>query len=229
MALKKGVDVKPANGKLGILLPGHGRGRDHVHRRRRWRSAEGSAKPIGSLTQMGTIRLGKRTDNRSPADQGLRAARRSSTTSCSAAGTSSPTTPTRPRARPACSTKRAPRASSRPSSTAIKPMTAVFEQAYVKKLNGAQRQEGHVEDGPRRAADGRHQALQGRRTAAIASSRCGAARPRSTASRRDVHASLDDVRGGPARRSHDDIAPSQIYAYACLKMRRARTPTARRT
>ena len=26
----------------------------------------GSRKPIGSLTQMGTIRLGKRTDNRSP-------------------------------------------------------------------------------------------------------------------------------------------------------------------
>ena len=30
------------------------------------RSAAGMAKPIGSLTQMGTIRLGKRTDNRSP-------------------------------------------------------------------------------------------------------------------------------------------------------------------
>ena len=27
---------------------------------------KGLAKPIGSLTQMGTIRLGKRTDNRSP-------------------------------------------------------------------------------------------------------------------------------------------------------------------
>jgi myo-inositol-1-phosphate synthase len=28
---------------------------------------KGLAKPIGSLTQMGTIRLGKRTDNNSPA------------------------------------------------------------------------------------------------------------------------------------------------------------------
>ena len=27
---------------------------------------KGLAKPIGSLTQMGTIRLGKRTENRSP-------------------------------------------------------------------------------------------------------------------------------------------------------------------
>ena len=45
-------------------------------------------KPIGSLTQMGTVRLGKRTDNRSPAHQGLRARWPSSTTSSSAAGTS---------------------------------------------------------------------------------------------------------------------------------------------
>ena len=35
----------------------------------------GHALPIGSLTQMATIRLGKRTENRVAADQGLRAAR----------------------------------------------------------------------------------------------------------------------------------------------------------
>src|SRR5688572_23247342 len=65
MALKKGVDVKPASGKLGILLPGMGAvattfiaGVLSVRR--------GLAKPIGSLTQMGTIRLGKRTDGRTP-------------------------------------------------------------------------------------------------------------------------------------------------------------------
>src|SRR5512146_2730276 len=65
MALKKGVDVKPASGKLGILLPGMGAvattfiaGVLAVRRN--------LAKPIGSLTQMGTIRLGKRTDTRSP-------------------------------------------------------------------------------------------------------------------------------------------------------------------
>src|SRR5881628_1593158 len=63
MALKKGVDVRPASGKLGILLPGMGAvattfiaGVQAVKR--------GLGKPIGSLTQMGTIRLGKRTENR---------------------------------------------------------------------------------------------------------------------------------------------------------------------
>src|SRR5438128_6577697 len=58
-------EIKPATGKLGILTPGLGAvattmiaGVEAVRR--------GLAKPIGSLTQMGTIRLGKRTDNKSP-------------------------------------------------------------------------------------------------------------------------------------------------------------------
>jgi myo-inositol-1-phosphate synthase len=57
--------VAPPNGKLGILTPGLGAvattfiaGVESVRR--------GLSKPIGSLTQMATIRLGKRTDNRSP-------------------------------------------------------------------------------------------------------------------------------------------------------------------
>ncbi len=57
--------IRPAGGKLGILTPGLGAvattfiaGVESIRR--------GRAKPIGSLTQMATIRLGKRTDNRSP-------------------------------------------------------------------------------------------------------------------------------------------------------------------
>ncbi len=63
--IEKGVEVAPAEGKLGILLVGLGAvsttfvaGVEAIKR--------DLAKPIGSLTQMGTIRLGKRTDNRSP-------------------------------------------------------------------------------------------------------------------------------------------------------------------
>src|SRR6187402_3057741 len=58
-------DIKPATGKLGILTPGMGAvattfmaGVEAIRR--------GISKPIGSLTQMGTIRLGKRTEGRSP-------------------------------------------------------------------------------------------------------------------------------------------------------------------
>ena len=57
--------IAPATGKLGVMVVGLGAvattmiaGVEAVRR--------GLAKPIGSLTQMGTIRLGKRTDNKSP-------------------------------------------------------------------------------------------------------------------------------------------------------------------
>ena len=63
--MKKPVEIAPAQGKLGILVVGLGAvattfiaGVISVRK--------GIAKPIGSMTQMGTIRLGKRTDGVSP-------------------------------------------------------------------------------------------------------------------------------------------------------------------
>jgi len=57
--------VRPATGRLGVLTPGLGAvattfiaGVESIRR--------GLSKPIGSLTQMATIRLGKRTEKRSP-------------------------------------------------------------------------------------------------------------------------------------------------------------------
>src|ERR1700685_1916024 len=59
------ASIKPATGKLGIMTAGMGAvcttliaGVEAIR--------QGLAKPIGSLSQMGTIRLGKRTDNNSP-------------------------------------------------------------------------------------------------------------------------------------------------------------------
>ena len=59
------INIKPANGKLGILIPGLGAvattliaGVEAVKK--------GISQPVGSLTQMGSIRLGKRTENRHP-------------------------------------------------------------------------------------------------------------------------------------------------------------------
>ena len=63
--MKKPVQIAPAQGRLAILLPGLGAvgttliaGVEAVRR--------GLARPVGSLTQMGTIRLGKRTERRTP-------------------------------------------------------------------------------------------------------------------------------------------------------------------
>src|SRR6476646_8365801 len=61
----KQAEIVPAEGKLGVLLVGLGAvsttfiaGVEAIKK--------GVAQPIGSLTQMGTIRLGQRTDNRVP-------------------------------------------------------------------------------------------------------------------------------------------------------------------
>lgn len=57
--------VEPAEGKLGILIPGLGAVATTLIAGV-YAVRKGLAKPIGSLTQMGSIRLGKRTENRVP-------------------------------------------------------------------------------------------------------------------------------------------------------------------
>ncbi len=61
----RGEEIKKAEGKLGVLIVGLGAvtttfiaGVEAIRK--------GIAKPIGSVSQMATIRLGKRTENRSP-------------------------------------------------------------------------------------------------------------------------------------------------------------------
>src|SRR5262245_1998349 len=63
--LQKGAPIADPKGKLGVLLVGMGAvtttfiaGVEAIRK--------GIARPIGSLTQMGTVRLGKRTEGRSP-------------------------------------------------------------------------------------------------------------------------------------------------------------------
>ena len=63
--IEKGTKVAEPKGKLGVLLPGMGAvastfiaGVEAIRRRK--------APPIGSLTQMGTVRLGNRTEKRVP-------------------------------------------------------------------------------------------------------------------------------------------------------------------
>ena len=57
--------IEPADGRLGVLLVGLGAvsstfiaGVEHIRR--------GMGQPVGSITQMATIRVGKRTDNQTP-------------------------------------------------------------------------------------------------------------------------------------------------------------------
>jgi myo-inositol-1-phosphate synthase len=129
----KPVEITPAKGKLGILLVGLGAVSTTVIAGV-LAIRKGLAKPIGSLTQMGTIRLGKRTDGRSPKisevlplaslddivfggwdlfdDNSYEAAK--------TAGVLEP----------------ALLEQIRPELEAIRPMPAVFDRQYVKRLDG---------------------------------------------------------------------------------------------
>ncbi len=62
---KETTNIEPADGRLGVLIVGLGAvsstfiaGVEHVRR--------GTGKPVGSVTQMATIRLGKRTEQQTP-------------------------------------------------------------------------------------------------------------------------------------------------------------------
>jgi myo-inositol-1-phosphate synthase len=213
MALKKGVEVKPAKGKLGILLPGMGAvattfiaGVQAIRR--------GIGKPIGSLTQLGHIRIGKRTDDNSPAikdyvslatlddivfggwdifpDNAYQAAVRAGVLD----------------ARHLEPLK--------DELEAIRPMPAVFEQAYVKKLSGPNVKKGatkmHLAEQVMddiRAFKAHHGCDR------LVAVWCGSTEVYRKPT--EVHSTLDAFEAA-LRASHDDIAPSQIYAYACLKM-----------
>ncbi len=68
--MRRLVSIAPAKGKLGVLTPGMGAvsttfmaGVELIR--------QGAAPPVGSLTQMGTVRLGKRTEGRSPQIDGF--------------------------------------------------------------------------------------------------------------------------------------------------------------
>jgi myo-inositol-1-phosphate synthase len=129
----KNLEIATAKGKLGILLVGLGAvstttiaGVLAVRK--------GLANPIGSLTQMGTIRLGKRTEGRSPKINetvplvdldnivfgGWDIFEENSYQAARTAGVLE--TPLLDRIRPELE--------------AIRPMTAVFDQRYVKRLTG---------------------------------------------------------------------------------------------
>ena len=135
--------IAPATGKLGVMVVGMGAvattliaGVEAVRR--------GFAKPIGSMTQMGTVRLGKRTDNQAPLikdfvplaklddvvftgwdiyDENMYQA-----------------------AKTAAVLERDHLDQIRPFLESIQPMPAVFSQHYVKRLNG-----NHVKTGRSKA------------------------------------------------------------------------------
>ena len=205
--------IQPASGKLGVLTPGMGAvastfiaGVVAIRK--------GLRLPIGSLTQMGHIRLGKRTDDRQPlvrnfvpladldqlvfggwdifADDVYQAALNAGVLEKDLLNELKPELET------------------------IKPMPAVFDNQYVKKLHGT-----HVKSGADKM-ELAEQLMQDMETFKkengcdrLVMVWCGSTEV--FMKRAAVHADLAAFEKG-LRDNDPDIPPSMIYAYAAIKM-----------
>jgi myo-inositol-1-phosphate synthase len=210
---QKGVRIEAAEGKLGVLLVGLGAvsttfiaGVEAIKR--------GLGKPIGSLTQMGTIRLGKRTENRVPKisdfvplaklddlvfgawdifpDNAWEAAVEAKVL------------------------ERSLLEEIRPELEAVRPMKGVFDPRYVKRLHGT-----HVKEGGSKW-ELAHQLMEEieafQRDGGVSRSVmiwCGSTEVHMTSSA--VHESLEAFEAG-LKASDEAIPSSMIYAYAALSL-----------
>jgi myo-inositol-1-phosphate synthase len=209
--VERGAKIAPAQGRLGVLLPGLGAvSTTFIAGIELMKKGAGAA--IGSLTQMGTIRLGKRTDNRTPFIKDF-VPLAQPTDLCFGAWDIFPHNAYRA-AVEARVLDRAQLDLVRTELEAIEPWPAVFDPEYVKRLDGQ-----HVKTGTSKL-DLAHQVMRDIETFR---DRSGATRlvmvwcgsTESFHRPAPVHASLQAFEAG-LRNNDPAIAPSMIYAYAAL-------------
>jgi myo-inositol-1-phosphate synthase len=204
--------VQPATGKLGILTPGLGAVATTfiagvVAAR------QGAGAPIGSLTQMGRIRLGKRTEHRQPLIREF-----------------VPLTDLRDvvfggwdifednvyeAASHAKVLDQHLLDALRPELEAIRPMSAVFDSSYIRNINGPNVKKGSskMDLAEQLMADIRG-FKEANGCARLVMVWCASTEAYTEAG--DVHATVEAFEQG-LRNSDPRIAPSQIYAYAAIK------------
>ncbi|MGB5302826.1 MAG: inositol-3-phosphate synthase [Gemmatimonadota bacterium] len=206
-----GMQIAPADGRLGILLVGLGAvstttiaGVESVRR--------GLAKPIGSLTQMATVRLGKRTEHRTPLIKDLVPLAElddivfgawdpipdDAYDSARHCGVLKPED-----LEPIADFMRT-----------IKPMPAVFDKAYVKKLDGTNVKTGanKLELAEQLRADIRRFKAENDCARVVI---VWAASTEIFLKPQPVHDTVESLEQA-MRENHEAIAPSMIYAYAAL-------------
>jgi myo-inositol-1-phosphate synthase len=212
MSVRERPSIAAPAGKLGVLLPGMGAvattliaGVDAIR--------QGAASPIGSLTQMGHIRLGKRTDNRNPLihelvplaglDDLVFGGWDIFEENCYEA------------ARTAAVLDASLLDQCRSTLEAIQPMPAVFEKRFVKRLEGPNvKNLTSKRDQADALIDDIANFKRDKGVDRCVMVWCGSTeifkRPAA------VHASLEAFEKG-LDENDPEIAPSQIYAYAALR------------
>ncbi len=213
MYTQPNVTIAPADGRLGILIPGMGAvastfiaGVEAVKR--------GLGQPVGSLTQLGTIRLGKRTENRVPRIKDFVPL---SPLECLRFGTwdiyddnaYEAAVKARVLDRPLLDELREPL-------TSIRPMPAVFDHNYVRRIDGPNVKQGKTKMDHAQALMGDIQEFKrANGCSRLVMIWCGSTEVHHKPA--DVHQTLTAFEKGLAE-NDGDICPSQIYAYAALKL-----------
>jgi myo-inositol-1-phosphate synthase len=210
---RESVPIAPAQGKLGVLIPGMGAvtttfiaGVEAIRRN--------LAKPIGSVTQMATIRLGKRTEGRSPRIQDFVPLASLDDLvfgtwdiypdNCFGAAEKAGVLEM-----PLLEKLREPL-------SAIEPMPAVFDHEYVRRIDGPNKKpKGSKMDYAEMLMDDIRGFRERTGASRLAMIWCASTEVfhRPTA----VHQTVADFECG-LQKSDPEISPSQIYAYAALKM-----------
>jgi myo-inositol-1-phosphate synthase len=211
-AAEKGRAIAPAKGKLGVLLPGMGAvattfiaGVESARR--------GLARPIGSLTQMGTIRLGKRTEGRSPAIREL--VPLASLEDLVFGGWDVYPDSAYESAKKAGVLEARDLEPIKDFLDAIKPWPAVFDPQYVKRLKGPNVKKGKsLRDLAEQVSADIAGFKKRNGLDRLVMVWCGSTEVYRQAS--EVHSSLDKFEKG-LEKSDPSILPSMIYAYCAIK------------
>jgi myo-inositol-1-phosphate synthase len=205
-------EIQPAKGKLGVMIPGMGAvattfvaGVEAVRK--------GFAKPIGSLTQMGTIRLGKRTDKRSPKIKEFMPL--AGLDDLVFAGWDIFEDDMHTAATKAGVLERDLLDKVKPLLKSIKPMKAVFDRNYVKLIDGPNVKKGKNKmDLAEQVIDDIRQFKKTSKASRLVTIWCGSTE--SYLEPNAVHQSVKAFEKGLLK-NDSTIAPSMIYAYASLK------------
>src|ERR1035437_4339340 len=172
------------------------------------------AKPIGSVTQLATIRLGKRTDNNTPRIKDFVPLATLEDLvfggwdifeeNCYDAAVNAAVLD-----RPLLDKLKEPL-------SALKPMSAVFDSEYVKRINGPNlKPKGSKMEHAEMLMDDIRQFKERTGASRLAMIWCGSTEVFHRAAA--VHHTLKDFECG-LQKNDPEISPSQIYAYAALKM-----------
>ena len=206
------TEIAAAKGKLGILIVGLGAvattfvaGVEAVRK--------GIAAPIGSLTQMGTIRLGKRTDGRSPLIKDF--VPLADLNDLVFGGWDIFTDSAYEAAANAKVLEKDLLLQIKPFLESIKPMPAVFDHNYIKLIDGPNVKKGKnkLDLAEQLRADIRNFKKENN-CDRLVMIWCASTESFQKAS--EVHASIAAFEKGLAE-SDPNISPSQIYAYAALQ------------